>query len=284
MNTVPTSQLYSLTSVRTPVLNLTRRLKDAETQCALFTDSAGPPHVRQFQPNTTWTFILPHHDIPMNATLTIVHAETVNAVEFILHWHHDSRPSHLLVPKTQLLTPVQIPEPVRLLFKHLELRCLESLHWPPLLGQSPIFWDTCQHNMMYPPVRVAAQNILCDYSDHPCTWAVIEVDMKLRVGQFIYLVEGEVPGIHIREAKIVGIHALELDWVEFIVQMHPKRIRQIHAEFAYLAIPLTHAELDRILLMKYEGTKQYLNNECAASCIAHPLPFIKSTRRIRSRL
>ncbi|KAJ3551347.1 hypothetical protein NM688_g4755 [Phlebia brevispora] len=243
------------------------------------------PHVRLFQPNTTWTFILPHRNNPMNATLTIVHTETVDSVDFVLRWHHDPRPCHLVIPKTQLLAPVQIPEPVRLLFKHLEMRCLQDMNWPPLLKLQSTAWETRQHCALYTRVRVEAQNISCANSYHPRTWAVTEIDTKLKIGRFVYLIEGEVPGIPFGEAKVVGIRALELDWVEFVVQMHPQRAKHMYAEFAYLAIPLAHAEIDRVLEMKYEGTKQFLNDERAStSCMSHPRPFTKGTTRIKAHL
>lgn len=76
----------------------------------------------------------------------------------------------------------------------------------------------------------------------PGVWSLIQTPVKLSLGSYVTCIEiGDV--FPFTAGFIQAVRAVEQDWVELCIQIHPRLCQVPEDMFLYLAIPITHLQL-----------------------------------------
>lgn len=210
---------------------------------------------------TVWIVKFSHH---AESKIVIIHgirAASYTWIEYVLHVYDEVQPLLLLVP-ISYATRIPIPTSRKTLSLCNDLRkhpwVLEDL-WTQVLNDSndgsdldAISTFVCKYPFMSTQSIVITPLALCISGNliSP-THLLHATNNTLAIGDFVTVLFWPTAEIT-QKAKIVGIRAMEQDWLELAMQIYPAGVRTLGRRFLRLVVARNNVQLNSDLCQFYD--------------------------------
>ncbi|KAJ3559961.1 hypothetical protein NM688_g6 [Phlebia brevispora] len=190
---------------------------------------------------TTWFCYLPSATNPQKMMIGGIRAACSVWAEYVVVVASESRPFYLHIKLDHL-------EPMATYTQQRPLLLCRYIN-PLMLSED--FEDLTEVAMQSHPVLIKRIASSVDAS-MPNAWLLRATSMTLMVGMSLNLIcLTDDPVKPQSLAKIVGIQALEQDWLEFVVEMRSSSVALMGGRFIYLITPFSSVTYDALLTAIY---------------------------------